>query len=140
MIIPKKTALKIMIGLLLTILIFHLSILLEIIPYEAVWAGKLNSVEEMYVFETISILINVLLLIVLRVKFKNIKTSKSNKIIDVIIWAFVFLFALNTLGNLFAKSLIEQILGTVLTAVSAILCWIIVRKNNKQNPASLNSE
>ncbi|PCJ67519.1 MAG: hypothetical protein COA58_03770 [Bacteroidetes bacterium] len=137
---PKKTALKIMIGLLLTILIFHLSILLEIIPYEAVWAGKLNSVEEMYVFETISILINVLLLIVLRVKFKNIKTSKSNKIIDVIIWAFVFLFALNTLGNLFAKSLIEQILGTVLTAVSAILCWIIVRKNNKQNPASLNSE
>jgi len=54
-----------------------------------------------------------------------------------IIWVFVFLFALNTLGNLFAENLIEQILGTLLTFISATLCWIIVKKKNKRNANTL---
>ena len=131
--ISKKIALKLMIGLLSIILIFHLCVLFEIISYKIVWAGKLNSKEEMYVFEAVSILINFFLIIVLCIKFQNIKKSETNRIINIIIWVFVFLFALNTLGNLFAENLIEQILGTLLTFISATLCWIIVKKKNKRN-------
>ena len=122
-----------MIGLLSLVLIFHLCVLFEIISYKIVWAGKLNSKEEMYVFEAVSILINFFLIIVLYIKFQNIKKSETNRIINIIIWLFVFLFALNTLGNLFAENLIEQILGTLLTFISATLCWIIVKKKNKRN-------
>ena len=131
--ISKRIALKLMIGLLSTVLIFHLCVLFEIISYKIVWAGKLNSKEEMYVFEAVSILINFFLIIVLCIKFQNIKKSETNRIINIIIWVFVFLFALNTLGNLFAENLIEQILGTLLTFISATLCWIIVKKKNKRN-------
>ena len=131
--ISKRIALKLMIGLLSTVLIFHLCVLFEIISYQIVWAGKLNSKEEMYVFEAVSILINFFLIIVLCIKFQNIKKSETNRIINMIIWVFVFLFALNTLGNLFAENLIEQILGTLLTFISATLCWIIVKKKNKRN-------
>lgn len=131
--ISKRIALKLMIGLLSTVLIFHLCVLFEIISYKIVWAGKLNSKEEMYVFEAVSILINFFLIIVLCIKFQNIKKSETNRIINIIIWLFVFLFALNTLGNLFAENLIEQILGTLLTFISATLCWIIVKKKNKRN-------
>ena len=42
----KKIALKIMFILLGTLLIFHLLIFTEQIPYDKVWAGKLNSVGE----------------------------------------------------------------------------------------------
>lgn len=129
--ISKRIALKLMIGLLSTVLIFHLCVLFEIISYKIVWAGKLNSKEEMYVFEAVSILINFFLIIVLSIKFQNIKKSETNRIINIIIWLFVFLFALNTLGNLFAENLIEQILGTLLTFMSATLCWIIVNKNKR---------
>ena len=122
-----------MIGLLSIVLVFHLCVLFEIISYKIVWAGKLNSKEEMYVFEAVSILINFFLIIVLCIKFQNIKKSETNRIINIIIWVFVFLFALNTLGNLFAENLIEQILGTLLTFISATLCWIIVKKKNKRN-------
>ena len=131
--ISKRIALKLMIGLLSIVLIFHLCVLFEIISYKIVWAGKLNSKEEMYVFEAVSILINFFLIIVLCIKFQNIKKSETNRIINIIIWVFVFLFALNTLGNLFAENLIEQILGTLLTFISATLCWIIVKKKNKRN-------
>jgi len=131
--ISKRIALKLMIGLLSIVLVFHLCVLFEIISYKIVWAGKLNSKEEMYVFEAVSILINFFLIIVLCIKFQNIKKSETNRIINIIIWVFVFLFALNTLGNLFAENLIEQILGTLLTFISATLCWIIVKKKNKRN-------
>ena len=131
--ISKRIALKLLIGLLSIILIFHLFVLFEIISYKIVWAGKLKSKEEMYAFEAVSILINFFLIIVLYIKFQNIKKSETNRIINIIIWLFVFLFALNTLGNLFAENLIEQILGTLLTFISATLCWIIVKKKNKRN-------
>ncbi|TQO36968.1 hypothetical protein GQ41_1557 [Arenibacter algicola] len=127
-IMNKKVAIKIMFFLLGTILIFHLLIFTEQIPYDKVWAGRLNSVEEMKSFETFSILINIFMVLVLLIKYKLLGSGKTNKAIDILIWVFVVFFALNTLGNLFAKSLIELILGSFLTLTCSILCFIIVKK------------
>ncbi|MEQ8219235.1 MAG: hypothetical protein RH981_13435 [Arenibacter sp.] len=124
----KKIALKIMFILLGTLLIFHLLIFTEQIPYDKVWAGKLNSVGEMKSFEVFSILINFFMVIILFIKYKLLGSGKRNKAIDILIWIFVAFFALNTLGNFFAKSLIELILGSFLTLVCSILCFIIVKK------------
>ena len=124
----KKIALKIMFILLGTLLIFHLLIFTEQIPYDKVWAGKLNSVGEMKSFEGFSILINFFMVIILFIKYKLLGSGKRNKAIDILIWIFVVFFALNTLGNFFAKSLIELILGSFLTLVCSILCFIIVKK------------
>ncbi|MFT6324783.1 MAG: hypothetical protein ACJASQ_002880 [Crocinitomicaceae bacterium] len=123
-----ETALKLMIGLLSIVIIFHFCVLLEIISYEKVWAGRIDSLTEMRIFEIISITINVFLITTLFFKRENIKNNVANKVVNTIIWVFVFLFALNTIGNLFAKSRIEQILGTTATFISTGLCWIIVRK------------
>ncbi len=126
----KKVALIIMFFILGTILIFHFLIFTEQIPYDKVWAGKLNSVEEMKSYEIFSILLNVFMLVVLIIKYKQLERKERNKIIDIFIWIFAIFFALNTLGNLFAQSLIELILGSLLTLISSILCFIIV-KNRK---------
>lgn len=124
----KRIALKIMFLLLGTLLIFHILIFTEQIPYDKVWAGKLNSVGEMKFFEAFSILINIFMALVLFIKYQLLESGKTNKAIDVLIWIFVVFFALNTLGNLFAKSVIELIAGSFLTLVSCILCFIIVKK------------
>ncbi|MCM4154243.1 hypothetical protein DHD05_21860 [Arenibacter sp. N53] len=124
----QKAALIIMFFILGIVLVFHLLIFTEQIPYDKVWAGKLNSVEEMKSFETFSILFNVFMLCVLIIKYKLLQRGKRNKIIDILIWIFAAFFALNTLGNLFAQSIIELILGTLVTMISAILCFIIVKK------------
>lgn len=124
----KKTALKTMLSILLILLVLHVLIILELIPYDKVWGGKLKSVGEMRTFESISILITIFMISVLILKYKLIKSNKTNRLIDTIIWGFVMFFSLNTIGNLFSEGNLELILGTLITLISATLCFIIVRK------------
>jgi len=130
-IMSKKSALYTMFSILGVVLIFHFLIFFEVIAYDKVWAGRLKSFEEMRKFETFSILLNLSNMGVLFIKYRLLNKGTTNKIIDIIIWCFVVLFALNTLGNLFAQNIYELIFGTLLTMVSAILCYIIVRKEKK---------
>lgn len=102
--ISKNQALKIISGELTAIIVFHMLIIIRIIPYEIVWAGKLKSVNKMYVFEMVSVFINILLFGVLFLKGNYIKHYINSKIINGILWFFIFVFALNTVGNLMAKS------------------------------------
>ena len=129
----KKTALIYMFFILGLVILFHLFIYFEQIPYDKVWAGKLNSVEEMKSFETFSIIINVFMMIIFNIKYKQLESKKRNKAIDIIIWIFALLFGLNTLGNLFAQHTLELIFGTLLTLISTILCVIIVKNENQSH-------
>lgn len=133
----KKVALIIMFFILGIVLIFHFLILTEQIPYDKVWAEKLNSVDEMKSFETFSILLNIFMLTVLFMKYRQLEKGVKNKVIDILIWIFAGFFALNTLGNLFSKSMIELILGTFLTLTSAILCFVIVKKKKTKAQHSI---
>ena len=124
----KKIALWLMFFLLGAVLIFHFLIITEIIPFDQVWAGKLKTVEEMRQFETFSILINVVMLTIFIIKYRLLNKEKRNRIVDILIWVFAGLFALNTLGNLFSQSTMELIFGTLMTLSSTVLCVIIAKK------------
>lgn len=129
----KKTALLIMFFLLGALVMVHLLILTAVIPYDNVWAGRINSVEEMRAFETVSILVIVFMLIILTVKYQHLRKGKSNKVIDVLIWVFAGYFLLNAIGNLFSESKLELIVGTILTLTSAALCFVIAKKKQRIN-------
>ena len=106
--------------------IFHFLVLLEIISYENVWAGKLKSVDEMYVYEGFSIVVNCLLILIILVKGQIINPTISPKVINTLLWIFVILFILNTIGNLTSKTSLETIIATPLTFIFALLCLRIV--------------
>ncbi len=127
--IPFSFALWTMILLNCVVVVFHTFVLLKIIPYDIVWAGKLKSNEEMLVFESISILINILLMIVLLIKGDLLKTKLLIRFATVVLWMFVVIFALNTIGNLFSKTTTETFVATPLTFISAILCLRLVLNN-----------
>lgn len=129
--ISKELALKLLLGLFVMVIIFHLLILFQVIPYTIVWAGKLKTVDEMYAFEAASISINIFLVAVLILKGNYVKHRISEKILNVILWIFMGLFALNTIGNLLAESLFEKVVFTPLTLLSSVLIWIVVRKEKK---------
>ena len=130
--ISKKTALIMLFYLLGLVLIFHFLIYFEQIPYDKVWAGKLKSFEEMRAFETFSIVLNIFMLSILSIKYKLLEKNKTNRVIDLFIWIFAILYAINTLGNLFAQNILELIFGTLLTLISSILCIVIVKKKKIQ--------
>lgn len=128
--ISKITAIRILVSLLILVIIFHITVLFQIVPYNIVWGGRLKSVEEMYAFETVSIFINILLVGLLVWKSRLIRKGTSNKVLNAILWILLVLFALNTVGNLLAETILEKIVFTPLTLLFSILIWIIMRKEN----------
>lgn len=122
----KKAAIKIMLTLVGLVTLFHLSILLKIIPYDFTWGGRLQSDAEMYVFEAISIVLNSVLGFALLIKGNYIRPIVSMKIAHGILWGFLVLFALNTVGNIVAKTNFEKAF-TLLTLSFVVLIWIILK-------------
>ena len=121
-----KTSIHILLGLLVVVILFHIAVIAKAIPYNIAWGGRLENDQEMYVFEAISILINLFLGLVLLMKASYIKFRFKKKAIDVILWIFLALFVLNTVGNLFAKTNFEQSFA-VLTFVFAVLILMILK-------------
>ena len=118
--------LRLMLILLSFVTVFHIGIIVKLIPYDIAWGGRLKNDQEMYVFETISILINLLLISVLFIKAGFLKVKVNKKLINAVLWIFFFLFILNTVGNILAKTTFEKMFA-VLTLISAVFLWKILR-------------
>ncbi len=86
----------------------------------------------MYVFETISIFINLFLSWILLIKGNFIKFKFSNQTIKIILWIFFAIFILNTIGNIFAKTNFEKSFS-LLTGISALLLWKILAEKKTTN-------
>ena len=125
--VTRERAIRVLISITVLSLLLHLLILVKIIPYEITWGGRLNNDSEMFLFESMSIGILTFFLLVLLQKGKQLKAFLSNRAITIILWIYFALFALNTLGNLFAETRFEQGF-TVVTFTLALLIWFINRK------------
>jgi len=120
-----------MLALLSGVMIFHILVFTGVIPYTIVWAGKLNSVQEMRVFETVSMAVLAINILVFLLKAGYIQNKIPAKILNWIIGLYALLFFVNTIGNLFAETAFEKYFFTPLTTVSAILCLLIIIKDKK---------
>ena len=123
-----KYPIKILLCLLAAVTLFHIGIIAKIIPYEVTWGGKLNNDAEMYVFEIISILINRFLGFVLLIKGNYLIKLIPTKVVNIILWVFLFVFGLNTIGNIFAETLFEKSFSSI-TLIFTYLIWTILKKN-----------
>ena len=127
---PHK-AIKILLGLLSIVILLHIFILIKIIPYAIAWGGQLQNDEQMYMFETTSIFINLFLIFILLMKGRYIRLQFKEKTINILLWIFFMLFLLNTVGNLFAQTNFEK-LFSILTLTLVILIWVILRSGNSK--------
>lgn len=126
----NKIAIKMILGLLCFVILFHLGIIIKVIPYKIAWGGRLQNDGEMYVFETISIILNLFLGFIILMKGRFIKSYFNQKIVNFILWFFLVLFILNTIGNLFAKTDFEKMFS-VLTFLFAVFIGIILKDETK---------
>jgi len=125
--IPELLALRIMILLFCVVLIFHLLVIVGIIPYSIIWGGKMKTHNDMLVMEGISIGINLLFLGIAFLRFSQRNNASLVNKLRIAFWLFFVLFSLNTLGNLFAETLTETLIFTPLTVLLAILSLRLAR-------------
>ncbi|TGL98023.1 hypothetical protein EHQ76_13400 [Leptospira barantonii] len=123
----KKTAGYFFILIFVVITIFHLLVLTQIIPYTIVWGGRLTSLEEMYIFEILSIILNSFFIWIGLIRTGNVKAIIPQKTITVILWIMAVLFSLNTIGNIVSQNDLERIIFTPVTTILAILCAFLAK-------------
>lgn len=109
-------------------IVFHLLVLLEIVPNEIVWGGRITVKEELYIFESISIVTNLLFLLIVSIKTRKLSIKHNHKFIQVLLWLMSIMFLLNTIGNLLAKTSTETLIFTPITFISAICGFILLSK------------
>ncbi len=125
--VTQSTATKILIALLIPVIVFQSGIIAKVIPCEIVGGGRLENDAQMYLLSGISIALNSLLILVLLAKENIIRNSLPEKSLRITLWAFLFFFLLNTLGNLLAKTTFEKFLAFY-TLLLAVLLYPILRK------------
>ena len=119
-------------GLLLVLslfLVFHLLVLLKIIPYTIVWGGRIESDKAMYRFVTISTLMNAFFLLIIAVQSGIFMFEFPKMIMTLILWAMAVLFAFNTLGNIVSKNKLEQRLFTPVTVLLTLFSLVLALTN-----------
>lgn len=119
--ISFRFAAQAMVALLVIVLIYHFLILGKVIPYAAVWGGRLTTDEEMYGFESFSIAVNLLMLLVVAIRAGYTRPFLPMALVRFLLWLMVAVYLLNTVGNIFSLNAWEAVIFTPLTLISAVL-------------------
>ncbi len=101
---------------------------MSIIPYQMVWGGRLQSKKEMINFELVSILLNFLMLAIVAIHAKIIKLKVHPTIVKIALWLMVFIFMMNSIGNLLSLNEMEKYIFTPLTTLLAIFSFTLASK------------
>jgi len=122
-----KLAARVLLGINLFVIIFHFAALSGVVPREYVWGGRLQTQEELYVFELISLSVNLVFGVLILWRAGMVQSFVPLGVVRFLLWVFVAVFLLTTVGNLFSQSLVEMIFGSIGTATLAVLTTYVNR-------------
>jgi hypothetical protein len=125
--IPLRVAINAVLSILVIVIIFHLLVLTGIVPSNIVWGGRFQNETQLRNFEVVSVIINAFVILVVATKGQYLNLHVPMKIINIILWLLVLIFAFNTIANLFAKTTTEVIIFTPTTFILALLCFRIAK-------------
>ena len=116
------------------IVIFHLLVIFRVIPFEIVWGGRLKDSSQMLLLETVSVTINLIMLVTVAIYSGFLKVKINRAVLKTILWIMVAFFFLNTVGNLFSNNEIEKIVFTPLTLLLSIFSFLLAISNEHKTP------
>ncbi|MBK8845629.1 MAG: hypothetical protein IPO27_03325 [Bacteroidetes bacterium] len=106
-------------------LVFQVLVLMRVIPFHIVWGGRLTSASQMYRMVSVSILVNVFIAVVCTGKAGWLALPVAERGYTILFVCFAWMFALNTIDNLFSKNKWEKIIFTPITLLLAALSTYI---------------
>ncbi|UOQ70108.1 hypothetical protein [Hymenobacter cellulosilyticus] len=121
------------------VVLFHLLVLTGVIPFDIVWGGRLKSFQEMLQFETVSIGLNLLMLVVAGIAAGRLRVRVSRLLLKGALWLMTGLFLLNTVGNLLAHTDLERLVFTPLTLLLALFSLRLALEREPAPASSANT-
>jgi hypothetical protein len=135
----KKLISAILAGRLLVILlallaIFHVLIILQIVPLGSAWGGQVsNSSADLLVLELLALVVILMFALVVKAKLNLVRRGKRGKAIDLGLWLMAVYFLLNTVGNLLSRVALESFLFAPLALIMTLLAIrLVLEKQSSQ--------
>ena len=118
-----KLAGKITITIIVLLIIFHILLLLGVVPSDIVWGGKAPDEATIIKLEIFSLVTSLIFLAVICAKLKQSRNMKFRKVINIAVWIIFGYFLLNIVGNLASGVTIEKLIFTPITIILSILLF-----------------
>jgi len=118
-----KPAGTITITIMVLLIIFHILVLLGVIPSNIVWCGKADDKELLMNLEIFSLVTSFIFLGIVLLKVRKEKFSKFKKVINYAIIVICVYFGLNLVGNFTAEATTEKLIFTPVTIVLTLLLF-----------------
>ena len=121
-IISTKTAAKIMLALLGLLVLFHVLVIIGVIPPGIVWGGRADdSTDRLIILETFGVIITIIMALIVGIKAGYLIMPRLMRAASIATWIVFGYFILNIIGNLAAQTSTEKIVFTPIAVILALL-------------------
>jgi len=121
-IVSVKSAGNILLILFFLLAVFHVLVLLRVVPSNMVWGGRTAaSTSNLVLLEIVALLVVFLFMLIIVAKVGYIQLFKSRKALNVCIWIIFAYMLLNAIANLASPVAVERVIFLPLNLVLAVL-------------------
>jgi hypothetical protein len=119
--IPAKLAGNLLLLSLGLLFLFHILVLLKVIPSEIVWGGQIGGVPaNLVTLETVALLVTALFILIVAAKTGYFQAGKLSGLLNIGLWLIFAYLLLNTLGNLASGISVEKLIFAPITILLAL--------------------
>ncbi len=119
--LSARNAARVAVVILATMTFLHVVILLELLPWTLVWGGRLETVGQMRIFESIALAVTLFACWLAAMGGEMLPTLLPRRLLMALLWAMAIYLLLNTVGNLLSEHVVERFLFTPLALLLALL-------------------
>lgn len=119
-------------ALLLMLVVFHLSVLSNLVPYEIVWGGRSRDAADFLFFEGVALGIAGFFLIATRLRVSSLRARWIAVLTRTIMWVMFGFFAINTVTNLLGRSVFEKAVFAPASLFMALLAFRLAAKKDEK--------
>ncbi|MDL1909122.1 hypothetical protein FBQ81_00290 [Chloroflexi bacterium CFX6] len=117
--ITAKLAGNILLASLGSLLVFHILVLLKILPADMIWGGQANA-DNLVALEIIAIVVTLFFVWIIAAKTGYVKAGKFAGAVHILVWIVFAFLLLNTLGNLASGVSAENFILAPITLTLAL--------------------
>ena len=122
--ISTKLAGNLLLGSLGLLAVFHILVLLRVLPADIVWGGAIqNSPTSLFPLEMISLLVTLLLAVVIAAKAGYIKTFRFRTAVNIGVWVVFAILLLSMVANFASGVAFENLIFVPIAVVLAFCAY-----------------
>jgi len=101
--------------------LFHILVLLGVIPADIVWGGMVQGVpSNLVTLETVALLLTLLFILIIAAKTGYVEAGRLSSAVNIGVWLIFAYLLLNTLGNLASGVSFEKLIFAPITILLAL--------------------